>query len=257
MRKGILVASFGTTFEDTRIKNIDKLVEYVRHDYPEIEVYEAYTSKKIREKLREKYNLIKYSVSEALAKMAKDGITHVYILPTHIIDGIESNKVKTESSEFKDCFDQIKIASALLKSDSDYDAVAEVIWEELKDIVMEDSLILMGHGTEHEADASYRKIENIFREKTGKSIYIATVEGSVTIADVIQKLKTEKDSGRVIVTPFMLVAGDHANNDMAGDEDSFKSRLVENGYEPCCIIKGIGEYEGIRKIYMKHLKDIL
>lgn len=257
MKKAILVASFGTMFEDTRKKNIDAIVKLVQQTYPDMPVYEAYTSSIVRKRLKSVDGIEKYSVAQAMEQMQKAGITHVSILPTHIIDGIETGIVVDEALGKSDGFEEVKIASPLLKTDSDYEKVCEAVWVELKEIVNNDSLVLMGHGSSHTADASYEIMEKKFREKTGGAVYMATVEGSVTIEDVIEKMKKEKSNKRVVVTPFMLVAGDHATNDMAGDDDSFKSRLKDAGYEPECIIKGLGEYKGIRDIYLRHLSDII
>lgn len=118
-------------------------------------------------------------------------------------------------------------------------------------------LILMGHGTEHAADVSYQKMEQILREYSNHAVYIATVEGRVTIDDVIGRMKVDKcveSGGEVMVMPFMLVAGEHANHDMAGEEGSFSSKLKEAGYQPKCMIRGIGEYAAVRDIYMEHLR---
>ena len=256
MRTGILVASFGTTYQDTREKNIDAIVKCVKEKYKDVDVYEAYTSSKIRKAL-EKDGIKKYSVEEALEIMAGDGITHVAILPTHVIDGIESEIVKADVLKMSSYFEDIKTAGVLLNSPEDYRDVCDAVWGELKEPVREDTLILMGHGTEHKADESYGIMEDIFRKQTGADIYIATVEGETTIDDVIIKMKEKNNSKRVIIAPFMLVAGDHANNDMAGDEDSFKSKLHDEGFEPECIIKGLGEYEDIRKIYISHLDAVM
>ena len=123
MRKGILVASFGTTYQDTREKNIDAIVKCVKEKYKDVDVYEAYTSSKIRKAL-EKDGIKKYSVEEALEIMAGDGITHVAILPTHVIDGIESEIVKADVLKMRNCFEDIKVAGVLLNSPEDYNQIS-------------------------------------------------------------------------------------------------------------------------------------
>ena len=117
------------------------------------------------------------------------------------------------------------------------------LWESLKEIAGDSPLIFMGHGTEHSADESYMIIEQALRAYARHPVYIATVEGKRTIQDVIRQMKDEGIvNTRVVLAPFMLVAGDHANNDMAGESDSFASILKEEGYAPECVLKGIGEY---------------
>ena len=109
-------------------------------------------------------------------------------------------------------------------------------------------MIFMGHGSEHAADESYERLERALAQVTKNDVYVATVEGSVTICDVIGRMKVSRHkSGRVLVAPFMMVAGDHANHDMAGEKDSFAAALREAGYEPVCLLKGIGEYEPVRE----------
>lgn len=257
MKKGILVASFGTTYQETRKKNIDCLVADVKKQFPEIPVFEAYTSPTVRRKIYEKEELKKYSVQEALEQMAAQEISHAVILPTHVIDGIESNRLKDTVATRKVLFDEIKTASVLLKREQDYELVCQSVWEELREQVGDATLILMGHGTEHEADESYRRAEKVFQEYSHRNIFIGSVEGRVRIEAVIEKLK-EIDAGKkVVLAPFMLVAGDHAMNDMAGETDSFRSKLKEQGYEVECLMKGLGEYQGVRNVYLKHLKEAL
>ena len=255
MKKGILVASFGTTFEETRKLNIDKIVTDVKNAYPDVPVYEAYTSNKVRKGLMKRDGIYMDDVHEALEKMYNDKVTNVSILTTHIIDGIESNLIKDEAKNFNDKFDEISLSDVLLGADIDYVDVAKAIYKNLNPVVGNDRLVLMGHGTTHKADESYEKLENVLRQETGMDAYVATVEGSITIEDVIERMKNSDGSKRMVVTPFMLVAGDHANNDMAGEEDSFKTKLEDEGFEPECIVKGLGEYKEIRDIYMKHLRN--
>lgn len=255
MKTGILIVSFGTTFPDTRKKNIGKMTECVRAAYPEALVKEAVSSRIVRMIMCKKEGIAAYDVEEALGQMYADGVTHVTVLPTHIIDGIENSAMLGTVEEFRKQFADIKVADVLLKKAEDYENTARALWESVKDIAGEDPVIFMGHGTAHEADASYQRMEQALREYSGHEVYMATVEGSVTIEDVIVRMKHCVSGGRVVVTPFMLVAGDHANNDMAGEEDSFASRLREEGYEPECILKGIGEYAAIREIYLGHLRQ--
>jgi len=256
MKKGILIVSFGTTYPGTRKKNIAAITKEVRALYPDALVVEAVSSTIVREAMRRREEIGAYSPDEGLARLKEQGATHVAVLPTHIIDGIENNRMKQMVAEHLQDFEQIEVASPLLAAQQDYVDVAKALWEALKDEVGDAPLILMGHGTEHEADESYGKMERVLREYAKHPVYIATVEGSVTIGGVIARMREEiREKSRVVVTPFMLVAGDHANNDMAGEEDSFASRLREEGYQPECILRGLGEYPAIREIYNSHLRE--
>lgn len=261
MKKGILIVSFGTTYRETREKNIERIAETVREANPDCAVYQAYSSDKVGAILRKRDGIVIPGIEEALKQMSESGVSHLTVLPTHIIDGIENNKLKRIVKESSSCFNTEKIAGALLEKEEDYFLTAKALWEELRDLVGDSVLILMGHGSYHEADSSYEKMESALREYSGKEIYIATVEGSTAIEDVISRMnaiyerKQDRRKIHVIITPFMLVAGDHAVNDMAGEENSFLSKVTAEGYDAECILKGLGEYEGIREIYMRHLRE--
>ena len=191
---------------------------------------------------------------------------HVAVFPTHVIDGIENHRRKEAAKKYAGAFEQIAVADALLAKPQDYEDVAKALWESLKEEVGDFPLILMGHGTEHAADASYVMMEQSLRAYAKHEIYIATVEGSITIKDVIARMKSglqSRQNGKVLLTPFMLVAGDHANNDMAGgmqdgeqpDADSFAGKLQAAGYQPECVIRGIGEYPAVREVYLTHMRQ--
>lgn len=278
MKKAILIVSFGTTYPGTRQKNITAIREQVQALYPDVLIEEAVSSTIVRKAMRMREDIEAKSPAEGLEALKEKGATNVVVLPTHIIDGIENHRMKQVVQEYAQDFALIAVADALLATEEDYETVAKALWESLKDEVGDAPLILMGHGTEHAADGSYEIFETAIRNYADHEIYIATVEGAVTIEDVIVRMQKKHASStnkkmsnqRVVVTPFMLVAGDHANNDMAGgmqeaedgepedgepEEDSFAGKLQVAGYAPDCIIRGIGEYPAIREIYMAHLRS--
>lgn len=257
MKKGILIVSFGTTYKETREKNIEGIVKAVREKYTDCEIYQAYSSSRVRKILRERDGITIPAMEEALRQMKKNGVEKAVILPTHIIDGFENHRLKEIAVRFQLDFASLSIAGAFLEKEEDYRIAAKALWDSLKETAGERIVILMGHGSSHEADASYGKMEQALREYSGKEIYIATVEGGSTIEEVIERMKRVKGgihSKRVLITPFMLVAGEHAQKDMAGREDSFLSKVRAEGYEAECLLKGIGEYEKIREIYITHLQ---
>ena len=284
-KKAILIVSFGTTYLNTREKNISEIRHLVENAYPDWTVMEAFSSRIVRAAMKKNEGIEALSPQEAFVRLKEQGYTHVAVLPTHVIDGIENHNLKQAVEECRADFVQIEVADALLGKPQDYVDVARALWVSVKDEVGDAPLIFMGHGTEHVADSSYAIMENALRAYVDHPIYIATVEGRITIEDVIGRMqeeltRTERrqywtdaasesvgseaatpkkriETKRVVVTPFMLVAGDHANNDMAGEEDSFYSKLKEAGYEPECIIRGIGEYPAVRNVYLAHLRDIM
>ncbi len=258
MKQGILIVSFGTTYQETREKNIEKIANTVRKQFSDWNVYQAYSSNTVRSILKKRDQLEIPDTKEALVQMSKEGITHVVVLPTHIIDGIENNRMKQSILDCSALFTNITTARVLLDCDEDYKLTAKALWEEIKAFADEAPVIWMGHGSAHEADKSYEKLELELRNYSGHENYMATVEGEVTIESVLGRLMdSPQPKGRVLLLPFMLVAGDHATNDMAGEEDSFASLLQHEGYEPECMLKGIGEYDSIRDIYIQHLREAM
>lgn len=256
MKKGILVVSFGTTYKETREKNIEVLEQEIQKSYPEAVCYRAFSSGIIRKILKERDGLYVMDMQEALEQMIKDGITHAYVQPTHIIDGIENHRLQEAVERCKSGFETIEIGAPLLEQATDYEKAAKTLWEGLLPEAEGKNLILMGHGTSHEANEAYKKLEDTFRRLGYLDVYVATVEAEPTIEDIILRIN-EKEKKPVLVTPFMLVAGDHAVNDMAGEEDSYRSKLTEAGYETQIVLKGLGEYAGIREIYKSHLAEAM
>jgi sirohydrochlorin cobaltochelatase len=253
MKKGIIVTSFGTTYEETRIKCIESIENRIREEFSESLVLRAFTSRMVINKLKNMDNFHVDTPSEALARMKEEGIKDIYIQPLLIIEGVEYEKIIRESRDFikENQEFHVSIGKPLLSSGLDYERVVEALG-----ISDNEAIVFMGHGSNHEMDISYEKLEKIIREKGYENTFIATVEGEKTIEDVIIKLK-EKDIQKVLLKPFMLVAGDHAKNDMASDEDdSWKSILEKNGINVVTEVKGLGEIEGIQNIFIDHLKEI-
>lgn len=243
MKKGVLVASFGTSYEETRKKCIDSIENLVKDKYGEDVFARAFTSSIIRKKLLKRDNLHINSPEEGLSELKDKGFDNIVTLSLHILDGIEYAKLSREYGE---------VAEPLLYNDEDYDALSKD--RELNDLMGNDALVFMGHGSENEiADKSYIKLQNVYRKNGFDNIYIGTVEGCNTIEDILEEIK-DKNYKKVLLRPFMIVAGDHAQNDMASDEeDSWKSILISNGYEVEVDMKGMGEFDIVRKMFLDKL----
>jgi len=163
----------------------------------------------------------------------------------HILDGIEYSKLDDKFG---------KISKQLLADDEDFKKIVEN--KEFNDLEGNDAIVFMGHGTESEADYAYQKLQDEYLKAGKNNIFIATVEGKVTIKDVIEKMKG-KGFKKILLKPFMIVAGDHAKNDMSSDdEDSWKTMLKNEGYEVTSVLKGMGEYKFIREMFMDKLEAV-
>lgn len=254
MKKGIIVVSFGTTYEETRKLCIESIENKIREEYRDYLVLRAFTSQMVINKLKKRDNYIVDNPKEALGKMKEENIKEIYIQPLHIIPGHEYEKLLGQVNDFLEENPDFKIKTGkpLLYSDIDYENVVDGL-----ELSKEENLIFMGHGTDHEADISYKKLEKTFRDKGYENIHIATVEGETTLEDIIPKLRANKIKD-VKLRPFMLVAGDHAIKDMASDEeDSWASILKANAFNIVSQIKGLGEIEAIQNIYLGHLEEII
>lgn len=250
MEKGIIVTSFGTTYEEIRIKCIESIEKRIKDQYRDYKVVRAFTSRKVINKLKNRDNYIVDTPTGALGKLFNEGIKDIYIQPLLIIEGLEYEKILREARDFiKDNKCNISIGKPLLSNEDDYSKVA-------RDLDLGDGVVLMGHGSDHKRDASYEKLELKFREKN-ENVFIGTIEGRKTLNDIVDELK-ERSIKKVKLKPFMLVAGDHVINDMASDdEDSWKSILESNGIEVEVQIQGLGEIKEIQDIFIYHLEEVL
>lgn len=252
----ILVVSFGTSYNESRDITIGAIETAVADAYPEYEVRRAFTSQIIIDILEEREKLDIDNVEEAFERLAADGVTEVIVQPTHVMSGYEYDDLYEAVQEYAPQFDTIRMGAPLLTSDEDYDKVVKVLTTETEDYSNDNTaIVFMGHGTEHEANVTYENLQNKLTEAGYNNYFIGTVEAEPTLEDVVAAVKTGGYT-KVVLEPLMIVAGDHANNDMAGDEtDSWKSVFEAEGIEVECVLRGLGEFEEIRNIYIEHIKN--
>jgi sirohydrochlorin cobaltochelatase len=262
MTKVILVVSFGTSYKETREKTIDAVEKAVAENYKDWEVRRAFTSKMIIKKLKERDGICIDYITEALQRLVDDGVKEVVVLPTHIMNGIEYDDVARITASFADKFDCIRMSKPLLTSEKDYDDAIEALNESyfkriFKDSSLGKAIVFMGHGSEHYANASYCQLQMKLLSLGYDHVYVTTVEGYPSFDDTMRFMSGHKYP-KVCLIPFMLVAGDHAVNDMSGDdEDSLKSKFVSAGCEVECLLEGLGEQKAFQSMFLKHLKDAM
>lgn len=256
MKKALLVVSFGTSYEDTMKKNIEAIEKDIASEFQDRKFARAFTSGMIMRKLKNRDGIHIDNVKEALTKLVDEGYDDILVQATHIMNGDEYDKMTEQIEAFEDKV-KIKVGDALLTTSSDYDMVVEALCKEgfPQEVDRQDTaIVLMGHGTGHFADAAYAALDYRFKVLGYKNVFVATVEGYPELDTIIPQIE-QLAPKRIVLMPFMVVAGDHAQNDMAGDEeDSWKNVFEGLGYEVKCLLKGIGELPLIRKIYVEHAK---
>ena len=247
--------SFGTSVNETREKTIDAIERELAAACPDCQLYRAWTSRMIIRKLKQRDQVQIDTVKEAFARMLADGITEVIVQPTHVIKGIENEQMMEEIRSFSEHFEKISVGEPLLSSEEDFRKVIEAVMEEQEDLEEQEALVFMGHGTEHHVNPVYAALDYMFKDLGYENVHVGTVEAYPSFASVLRLVKASAVK-KVRLAPFMVVAGDHAMNDMAGgEEDSWKSLLEAEGYEVTCVLKGLGEYKGIQKLYAEHARQ--
>ena len=258
-KKSILVVSFGTSYNDSRERNIDAIEQTVAAAFPEYEVRRAFTSQVIIDKLKKRDHIGIDNVKEALEHALEDGITELIVQPTHLMDGLEYMELAETVEEYRNRFKQLDIGDPLLTTEEDFDQVIDAITDATVQYDDgETAICFMGHGTEAGANQVYTRLQKKLWQRNYINYCVATVEASPSITDLIHMVKTGGDYKTAVLRPLMVVAGDHANNDMAGaEEESWKCLMEEAGYKVKCIVEGLGELADIRRLYTAHVSNII
>ena len=276
----ILVVSFGTSFNDSRAEDIGGVEKALQAAYPDWSVRRAFTAQIIINHVQARDDEKIDNMDQALERAVDNGVKNLVVQPTHLMHGAEYDELTEAVENYKDKFESVKIAEPLLGEvgadetaiNEDKAAVAEAITAEAVKTAGFDSLdaakeegtafVYMGHGTSHTAKLSYSQMQTQMEQLGYENVFIGTVEGEpedTACEAVIEKLKNAGYK-KVILRPLMVVAGDHANNDMAGeDEDSWLSQFeASEKFESVDTqIFGLGEIEGIQKLYIDHTAAVI
>ena len=254
--KEILVVSFGTSYSNSRHVTIGAIEDAIREAYPDYQVRRAFTAQIIIDKLKKEENIEIDNVKQALARAVANGVKTLVVQPTHLMNGLEYNDLKKELDKYKDKFDKIALGKPLLTSDEDFKQVIAAITNDTKEYLDgETAICFMGHGTEADSNKVYATLQEKLKAAGYNDYFVGTVEAKPSVDDLIAQVKESGKYKRVILQPLMVVAGDHANNDMAGDgEDSWVSKFKAAGFEVKPVLRGLGQNYDIQKIYLEHLK---
>ena len=260
-KDAMVVMSFGTTYKDTRAKTIDATVDAIKAAHPNTKVITAFTSHIIRDRIQQKEGITYPTPEEALAELKKDGYTRVALASLDVIPGMEYNYDAAVYNLYKDNFKKMTLGTSLMYwmgQENQTDQVIETlkaVQSQFPKLGKEDGLLIMAHGTPDPSNAYYSVIQDRIHTLGMKNVFIYTVEGTPNLEQVIPQLKLHGIK-HVTMMPFMMVAGDHANNDMAGNEpDSHKSILEKEGFKVDTYIHGLGENPNIRNLFVERANE--
>ena len=276
----LLVVSFGTSFNDSRVKDIKGIEDALQEANPDWSVRRAFTAQIIINHVEARDGECIDNMDQALERAVANGVKNLVIQPTHLMHGAEYDELTEAVQKYEDKFESVKISEPLLGEvgddatvvNDDKKAVAEAITSEAVKTAGYDSLdaakedgtafVFMGHGTSHTAKISYSQMQSQMKDLGYENVFIGTVEGEpedTACEAVIEAVKTAGYK-KVVLRPLMVVAGDHANNDMAGDDDdSWKSQFTASGNFDSvdCQIAGLGEIPAVQEIYKAHTAAVI
>ena len=276
----ILVVSFGTSFNDSRVADIKGIEDAIQEANPGWSVRRAFTAQIIINHVQARDGEKIDNMDQALERAVANGVKNLVVQPTHLMHGAEYDELVEAVNNYSDKFESVKIAEPLLGEvgndasvvNEDKKAVAELITAEAVKTAGFDSLdaakedgtafVFMGHGTSHTAKVSYSQMQTQMNDLGYDNVFIGTVEGEPEETSCENVIEAVKNAGfkKVVLRPLMVVAGDHANNDMAGDdEDSWQSQFIASGNFDGVEsqIAGLGEIEGIQQLYVAHTAAVL
>ena len=273
----LLVVSFGTSFNDSRAEDIKGIEDKLQEAYPDWSVRRAFTAQIIINHVEARDDEVIDNMQQALDRAVDNGVKNLVVQPTHLMHGAEYDEMTEAIDEYKDKFESVAIAEPMLGEvgddatviNDDKKAVAQAITDEACKEAGYDSMeaaaedgtafVFMGHGTSHTANVTYDQMQTQMNDLGFTNAFIGTVEGKPEDTECQAVIAKVKDAGfkKVVLRPLMVVAGDHANNDMAGDdEDSWKSQFDASGAFDSvdCQIAGLGRIEAVEDLYVEHTK---
>ena len=256
--KELLVVSFGTSFNDSRRMTIGGIERALQKAFPDWSVRRAFTSQIIIDHVKNRDGEVIDNVAEALDRAVENGVKTLVVQPTHLMHGYEYTDLVEELAKYADAFESITVGEPLVNSEEDFALTAAVLADVTADYDDgKTAIVYMGHGTEAASNEIYAKMQQIMTSAGYENYFIGTVEAEPSVDDVLALVKAGSYE-RVVLRPMMIVAGDHANNDMAGDEDdSWKSVFETAGYDVECVLQGLGQSRVIQQMFVQHTADAI
>ena len=248
-RAAVLLVSFGTTHDDTRAATIDAMAQKVRASYPQLQIVQSFTSRIILRRLKARGIEIDTPV-EAMLKLRAEGITHLLVQSTNIIEGEEMASRRHDVETMRPFFKEVRVGPPLLYDTADALRVAEILAQRHPANAKErEHVLLVGHGTEGPATAIYSQLDYMFKAEGHPNHHVGTIEGYPSFENALALIQAAKGK-KVTLVPLMFVAGDHAKNDISVD---WKEALEAAGLEVTLHIEGLGEVPEIQEIFLQHI----
>lgn len=259
--KEILVLSFGTSYNQSRYDTVGGIERAIIAAYPDWSVRRGFTANIIIDHVLRRDGEKIDDINEALQRAADNGVKELVVQPTHLMEGKEYDELVGDLADYADKFEKVSVGDPLFRDGSDtadFDKVIDVLAQLGQNYDDgETAIIFMGHGTDAESNKDYQALEDEFHKTGHDSYYVTTVEGTPNVDDTIAEIEG-KGYRKVLLRPLMIVAGDHAHNDMASLEpDSMRSKFAAAGYEVDCILDGLGQVPAIQQIYVDHVQEAI
>ena len=225
--------------------------------FPSYDLRRAFTSRVVIALTEKQEGLTIDHMDRALQRAVDNGVEELVIQPTHLLEGLEYQRLLGAARERAGQFRRLSVGKPLLTDEEDFKAVARALIRVQAPFQDEETaLVLMGHGTTAQCNAVYPKLEKVLRTLGGEHWFVGTVEAEPDLEAVLAEVRAGHYR-RVVLRPLMIVAGDHATNDMAGEEGSWKQAFAQAGYEVLCQLQGLGELEEIRRIFVRHAQEAM
>lgn len=252
MKKALAIISFGTAYK-TGMRAICHMEEYMRNEWKEYDCFHAFTSEKVRKKLKEQKGIYIPTTNELLQELYENGYEEVICQPTYLMYGVEFEKIMAQVSLWKGKFSSLKLGNPILFEEEDYEKCLALYQKEIS-LKETEALVLVGHGSKTQDNRVYAHLDRILKEKGEERIYIGTLNGILPFEEIKEELK-KKNYKKIWITPFMIVVGSHVYRDMIGTrEQSWERRLKMEGYEVEVYAKGLGEYTEVARILASHIR---
>lgn len=253
-KAALLMVHFGTTHDDTRTLTIDAINTKAQAAFPELKFQEAYTSRIIIRRLKER-SITKLTPLDAMLKLRSEGYTHLIVQSTNIIDGVEMESLRRDVESVLPFFKDIRVGTPLLYSVEDAEKVVSILGSRYNapaqsKKVAKEHFVLVGHGTYTPSTAIYSQMEYMLKANGLPNFHVGTIEGYPTFETMLAQLKATK-AKQVTLVPFMFVAGEHAKNDIAGE---WKEALEKEGYTVNTHLEGLGQVPEIQEIFISHIR---